>query len=42
VILFVKFIKERLMNYMDYITATTVGLLLSIIFLGFFPKLMDS
>jgi zinc and cadmium transporter len=27
---------------MDYITATTVGLLLSIIFLGFFPKLMDS
>ena len=42
VILFVKFIKEKLINYMDYITATTVWLLLSIIYLWFFPELIES
>jgi len=42
VILFVKFIKEKLINYMDYITAVTVWLLLSIIYLWFFPELIES
>jgi len=38
-ILIVKTIKNSLNNYLEYITATTVWLLLWIIFLGFIPEL---
>ena len=39
VVLLVKIIKDRLINYIEYITALTVWLLLWIIFLGFIPEL---
>jgi zinc and cadmium transporter len=39
IIFFAKFIKDKLIKFLDYITAITVGLLLGIIFLGFLPKL---
>ena len=35
----VKFIKERLISYLEYITATTVGIILALIFLWFIPEL---
>jgi len=41
-IIFVKYIKEKLILYIDYITAITVWLLLWIIFLGFFPEIIES
>ncbi|MFK7780152.1 MAG: hypothetical protein QM490_03305 [Candidatus Gracilibacteria bacterium] len=37
----VKTIKNKLNNYLEYITALTVGLLLGIIFLGFIPELTE-
>ena len=36
-----RLIKDKLNNYLDYITATTVWLLLWIIFLGFIPELAN-
>ncbi len=39
VVFIVKFIKEKLNTYLEYITALTVWLLLWIIFLGFLPEL---
>ena len=42
VVLIVKIVKNTLSNYIDYITAVTVWLLLGIIFLWFIPRLMDS
>ena len=36
----VKFIKERLISYLEYITATTVWIILWLIFLWFIPKLV--
>ena len=42
VVFVVRFIKNKLISYLDYITALTVGLLLGIIFLGFIPKLNSS
>lgn len=42
VILFVKIIKNKFIDYMDYITAITVWLLLSIIFLWFLPEIVES
>jgi len=42
VVFLVKFIKEKLVKNLEYITATTVGLLMWIIFLGFIPKLTES
>ncbi len=42
VVLVVKYIKDKLINYIDYITALTVGLLLGIIFLWFIPTIISS
>jgi zinc and cadmium transporter len=42
VVFFVKFVKNKLIDYIDYITALTVWLLLWIIFLWFFPELVHS
>ncbi len=39
VVLITKSIRDKLINYIEYITALTVWLLLWIIFLGFIPKL---
>ena len=39
VVFIMKIIKNRLINYLEYITAITVWLLLWIIFLGFLPEL---
>ncbi|MDD3645836.1 MAG: hypothetical protein PHH06_00345 [Candidatus Gracilibacteria bacterium] len=41
VVLIVRFIKDRFLNYINFITAITVGLLLGIIFLGFLPEIVD-
>ncbi len=41
-ILVVRFFKNKLLNYINYITALTVWLLLWIIFLWFIPKLVES
>lgn len=41
-IFIVKIIKNKLNNYLEYITALTVWLLLWIIFLGFIPELVHS
>ncbi len=42
VVLVVRFIKNKLISYLDYITALTVWLLMWIIFLGFLPTLIWS
>lgn len=42
VVFLVRYIKNKLINYIDYITALTVGLLLWIIFLGFIPNIIES
>ena len=41
VVLFIKFFKDKALNYLEYITAITVWLLLWIIFLGFIPELTE-
>ena len=41
IVLIIRFIKDRLITYLDYITALTVGLLLGLIFLGFIPELIS-
>ena len=41
-IILVRFLKNKLINYVSYITATTVWLLLWIIFLWFIPKITES
>lgn len=38
----VKLLKNKLLKYLDYITATTVWLLLWIIFIWFIPEIVDS
>ncbi len=42
VVFLVKLIKEKLISKLEYITATTVWLLMWIIFLGFIPKLTEN
>jgi len=42
VVLITKVIKDKLTKYLEYITATTVWLLLWIIFIGFLPELSSS
>lgn len=41
VVLVVKYIKDRFLNYIDFITAITVWLLLGIIFFGFIPEIVE-
>lgn len=41
VVLLARFITKKLQNYLDFITAITVWLLLGIIFLWFFPELIE-
>lgn len=41
-VLIVRFVTKKLVNYVEYITATTVGLLIWIVFLWFLPKLIWS
>jgi len=42
VVLIVRFITNKLQNYLDYITAITVWLLIWIVFLWFLPELIES
>jgi len=41
VVLITRIVKNKLSKYLEYITATTVGLLLWIIFLGFLPEITE-
>ena len=39
VLFFVKIFRNKTLNYLEYITATTIWLLLAIVFLGFIPEM---
>ena len=42
IVFFIKFFKKKIINYLEYVTATTVWLLLALIFLWFIPELIYS